>query len=98
MQEALNARGAIQNASADLYKQIDPMMQDSNNPLRQMYQNKSFVENSLTSQGLHYDALAQEMQAQQASYPGTQPALDAKTGKPVFATPDDIKNGLAVPL
>ena len=57
---------------------------------------KPFVEKSLIRQGLHYDALMKEMTANMPK--GTQPALDSQTGETVYATPDDIKNGLAVPL
>ncbi|MEI6580797.1 MAG: hypothetical protein WCO07_01350 [bacterium] len=57
---------------------------------------KTFVEKSLVRQGFHYDTLMKEMNA--SIPPGTQPALDNSTGKPVYATQDDIKNGLATPL
>jgi hypothetical protein len=39
MQEALNSRSAINAANTDLYRQIDPLMQDQNNPLRTQQQN-----------------------------------------------------------
>jgi hypothetical protein len=57
---------------------------------------KTFVEKSLTRQGYHYDTLIKEMSANIPA--GMQPALDAQTGQPGYASLEDIKNGLAVPL
>ncbi len=96
LQEATNAHNAIKSANSELYQQTDPLVQDANNPARAQMQNSTFVEKSLSSQGLHYDALMQEMSQQIP--PGTQPALDAKTGKPGYATPAEIQAGTAIPL
>ncbi len=57
---------------------------------------KSFVEKSLTKQGLKYDELMSDMQANSPA--GYQPALDNETGLPVFATPAEISSGKYTPL
>lgn len=56
----------------------------------------TFVEKSLTRQGYHYDTFMKEMNANIPA--GTQPALNNETGATVYATPEEIKNGLATPL
>jgi hypothetical protein len=94
--EASNFAGSLNKANADIYKQIDPLMKDPNNPLRLQMQNQQFVEQSLSKQGINYQNLMAEMAPQAPA--GTQPALDAKTGKPGFATPDEIQNGTAIAL
>lgn len=55
MQEAVNAHSAIQSASSELYKQVDPLMLDANNPLRTQMQNQPLVEAAFTKQGGSYD-------------------------------------------
>lgn len=58
--------------------------------------NSAFVEQALTTQGLNYNTLISEMTGKAPA--GTQPALDAKTGQPGFATPAEIQAGTAIPL
>lgn len=41
LKEAGNAADAITQANGEIYKQIDPLMQDPNNPLRQQYQQQN---------------------------------------------------------
>ena len=79
-----------------LYQQIDPLMQDPNNPARAQMMNAQFVESTLKSQGIDYNALISEMTPKAPA--GTQPALDAKTGQTGFATPEAIATGAYIPL
>lgn len=96
MQEATNQQNSINQANAPIYKQIDPLMQDPNNPNRVQMMNSQFVEKTLESQGINYQQLMTEMSTQAPA--GTQPAIDAKTGATGFATPEEIAAGTAIPL
>lgn len=87
LQEAVNAHDAINSANKDLYKQTDPLLQDANNPGRAQQQ----VGQLLDKAGYNYSSLIAEMQPQAPA--GHQPAIDAKTGQPFFATPEEIRSG-----
>lgn len=87
LQEAKNFASSLTSANAAAYKFTDPLLQDSNNPLRATAQ----VGSLLDKQGIDYNDLIKQMQV---SVPrGTQPAIDAKTGAPVYATPAEISSG-----
>ncbi len=76
MKEAANFADSIGNANADIYKQIDPLVQDPNNPMVAHMQ----VENALNSQNINYnDVLSRTPQ-------GTFPAMETATGKVVYLT------------
>lgn len=57
---------------------------------------RNFVEQSLTRQGLKYDALVADMRANSPA--GYQPALDNDTGLPVYASATEINSGKYTPL
>lgn len=104
--EATNIHSALVDRNTELYKITDPLMKTSANPGRKAVIDHSFVENSLQNliktdpayAGKNYDSIIAEMNQHLASYPGTQPALDKATGKPVFATPAEIMTGKFVAL
>lgn len=96
MSEAQNQQQSIGSTNAGLYKQIDPLMQDPNNPARTQLMNSQFVESQLESQGINYNSLMAEMTPQAPA--GTQPALDAQTGQIGFATPEAIASGAYISL
>lgn len=96
MQEAQNQQQSITQTNAGLYKQIDPLMQDPNNPNRTNMMNAQFVESTLDAQGISYNSLMAEMTPKAPA--GTQPALDAQTGAIGFATPAAIATGAYIPL
>lgn len=59
MTEAANFADSISHANADIYKQIDPFLQDANNPLR----NQVKVENALSSKNINYQDVIQKTPA-----------------------------------
>lgn len=60
--------------------------------------NTAKVNTLLSSQGINYNELSSQMAGTQAQHPGTQPAIDATTGAPVFASPAEIASGKYIPL
>lgn len=94
MQEAVNAHAAIKESNGELYKQTDPLLQDSNNPARAA----GIVNSLLSRQGIDYNELIGQMQAVQSANPGKIPALDVSTGQPFWVTQGDISTGKYVAL
>ena len=60
--------------------------------------NTAKVNTLLSAQGINYNELSSQMAGTQAQHPGTQPAIDATTGAPVFASPAEIASGKYIPL
>lgn len=92
--EAKNFATALTKATGEAYKFTDPLLQDPNNPARATAK----VGALLDKQGIDYEDLKNKMLAEQSKNPGTQPALDATTGAPVFATPKEISSGKYIAL
>lgn len=95
-QEASNIHDALNNRNKDLYKQVDPLVQDPNNPLRNQYA----LGSELDKQGIPYEDLKNQMYtaANRAANPGKQPAWDKVNHTPTFATLSEINSGNFIPI
>lgn len=82
MQEADNAKSALSNATGDLYKQVDPLVQDPNNPVRSHMQ----VENALNRVGASYKDVISKTPK------GQIPVIDNKTGKVGYIAPNEFNS------
>lgn len=96
LSEAANFASSLNHANANLYKQVDPFLQDTNNPARQQFK----LEQALNSKGVNYNDLSTQMysQANRDANPGKQPAWDVVNGKPVYASAAEINSGNFLPI
>lgn len=86
LQEAENGGSSIRAASADLYQQTDPFLQDVNNPLRA----NAIVNHALSKLGLDYNSVIQDMTTQ---YPNKIPVIETATGKIFAVDLADLRTG-----
>lgn len=80
LQEATNFAGSLANANANMYKQVDPFLQDSNNPAR----NQMIVETALNKTGTNYNNVISKTPT------GQMPVLDTASGQVGYITPSEF--------